>query len=78
MSKLAKLALNEEGFAFDPTTGDSYIVNRTGLQILHALRENREAGEIARMLVEAYGILPDEADRDVADFRERLKSFGLA
>jgi hypothetical protein len=78
MTKLAQLALNEEGFAFDPTTGDSYLINRTGLQILRALRDHREDGEVARMLAEAYGLTAGDAERDVADFRERLKGFGLA
>ena len=78
MTRLAQLALNDDGFAFDPTTGDSYVINRTGLLILRALRENRGAGEVARMLMETYGLPAEEAERDVADFRERLKGFGLA
>jgi PqqD family protein of HPr-rel-A system len=75
---LCHLALNDEGFVFDPTTGDSFQVNPTGLRILKALREGSEPAEVARALSETYGIAIAEAERDVEDFRERLRSLGLA
>ena len=41
MSRLSRLALNEEGFVFDPATGDSFLANHCGLLIIRALGEGR-------------------------------------
>lgn len=78
MQKLSQLALNDEGFVFDPMTGDSYLVNETGLFILKGLRENHDEDEIARMLTEEYEVGLEDAERDVADFQGRLRTSGLA
>lgn len=77
MEKLAQLALNDEGFAFDPTSGDSYQVNHVGLFILNGLREGKEDPEVAQMLTEEYEVSQEDANRDMADFSGRLKTFGL-
>ena len=78
MQKLSQLALNDEGFVFDPMTGDSYLVNETGLFILKGLRENHDEDEIAKMLTEEYEVGLEDAERDVADFQGRLRTSGLA
>jgi len=77
VEKLAQLALNDEGFAFDPTSGDSYQVNHVGLSILKGLREGKENQEVAQVLTEEYEVSQEDAERDVADFSGRLKTFGL-
>ena len=56
MTRLARLALNEEGFVFDPATGDSFMVNRTGLLILAGLRDGRDVATVTRALLEAYEV----------------------
>jgi PqqD family protein of HPr-rel-A system len=77
MNRLGQLALSEEGFIFDPMSGQSFQVNATGIAIFKALRENPRPPEIAVMLTETYDVLPEEADRDVSDFVERLRAYGL-
>ena len=37
--KLPNLAINHDGFVFDPSTGDSYVMNPTGLAILQGLQD---------------------------------------
>ena len=39
MSRLNRLAINDEGFIFDPETGNSFTVNGTGLFIIKLLKE---------------------------------------
>ncbi len=77
MQKLSHLAINEEGFIFNPLTGDSFQTSETGLYILNAFRAGADDGETARRLAEAYEVTREEAQRDVADFVSVLKSFGL-
>ena len=78
MQKLSQLALNDEGFAFDPSTGDSFLANSSALLIMKQLREGRGAKEIARAITEKHEVDMADAARDVADFWLRLKSLGLA
>ena len=77
MSKLTHLAINDEGFVFDPTTGDSFHVSPTGLIILTGLRKNHNAAEIAQSLAEKYEVSLADAQHDVADFCASLKNFGM-
>ena len=46
MGKLERLAINDEGFIFDPETGNSYTVNKTGLFIIKLLKEGKNEEEI--------------------------------
>jgi PqqD family protein of HPr-rel-A system len=76
-NRLSKLAINPEGFVFDPLTGNSYTVNATGLAILEALRSGKKSEEIARILKEAFEEVPDDAWKDSADFLTQLRAAGL-
>ena len=77
MSNLSQLALNDEGFAFNPTTGDSYQISSTGVVILAALRENKSDDVIAQSLTEKFDVTLVDAQHDVADFKASLKNLGL-
>jgi len=77
MSKLSRLALNDEGFVFDPTTGDSFVTNHCGLQILRALGEGKAERTIVQTLTEEYEVAHEDAERDMADFREQLKALAI-
>jgi hypothetical protein len=77
-SALSRLALSDEGFVFDPQTGDSYQISETAALVLRSLKEGRGDDEAAQRLVGAFEVSLEDAQRDVADFRARLKQFGLA
>jgi len=77
MKKLAHLAINDEGFVFDPTSGDSFQVSQTGLVILSGLRAGKSDEEIAQSLAEKYDVSLENARRDLADFRANLKNLSL-
>lgn len=77
MSKLLQLALNDEGFVFDPSSGDSYVLNETGLFIVRALRDGKAHAEVVEAVAAAYEVESAEAERDVSDLTERLQTFGL-
>ncbi len=77
MGKLGRLAINSEGFIFDPETGNSYTINKTGLFILNLLKEEKKTEEIIEKLTEEYDIDREEAMRDITDFIEQLRLFGL-
>jgi len=75
--RLRQLAINEEGFVFDPYTGNSYTVNKTGIMILNELKEGKTEEEIAKKISEQFGVEFNSALRDVVDFIEQLRLFSL-
>lgn len=77
MNRLSKLAINSEGFVFDPTTGDSYTLNPTGLFIVNKLREGKNTDEIADLLSEEFEDTPEEISKDVSDFITHLNTYNL-
>ncbi len=77
MGRLYLLAINEEGFVFDPTTGESFTVNSTGLEVLKGLKERKTMEEIALRLTELFIVEKDEAERDATDFVDQLRYIKL-
>ncbi len=75
--KLQRLAINNEGFIFDPTTGESYTVNQTGIAVLKVLEEGRSIQEAAVSVAELFDITPEEAEKDIVDFVNHLKALYL-
>ena len=77
MTRLSKLAINSEGFIFDPTTGDSFTVNPTGLFIINSLREGKSTDEIAEILSTEFEDTPEEISKDISDFITHLNTYNL-
>ena len=75
--KLGRLAINNEGFIFDPETGESYGVNPTGLFIIEKLKENLEKEKIVKEMTEQFSVSEEEAEKDLYDFLEHLRLLGL-
>ena len=77
MNRLSQLAVNEEGFVFDPLTGETFTVNQTGLLILKDLKEGKSQEEIIKDITENFEVSQEEAERDLIDFIEKLRSYRL-
>ncbi|MDP7420876.1 MAG: PqqD family protein [bacterium] len=75
--KLERLAMNESGFLFDPQTGISYTTNITGLEIIRMVKDGKSAEEIQDEITSRYEVSPEEAERDIIDFLELMKSKGF-
>ena len=74
MSILKRLALNEEGFVFDPTTGDSFLLTATGLVLLRGVQEGLDEARLTARLVERFDVDALQAARDVDDFLVQLRA----
>jgi PqqD family protein of HPr-rel-A system len=77
MQRIRSLALNPDGFAFDPTTGESFTLNGTGLCILEGLREGVSPVDLVRRLTETFEVSDKDASRDVDDFLDHLRTLRL-
>ena len=72
-TRLNQLAINDEGFIFDPVTGESYTVNSTGIAGLQGLKRGQSLQEIATAISEDFEVTFDQAERDLGDFVDHLK-----
>ncbi len=71
------IAISDTGFVFNPTTGDSYSMNRVGMEILEHLRENRSMDEIVTQMTIEYEIDAPSLEKYFLDFISMLKQFEL-
>lgn len=76
-NRIARLAINEEGFVFDPQTGESFTVNETGKTILKALIDSNAEEGIAMKLTEQFDVSHQDAQADVRDFIQHLRAYQL-
>lgn len=75
--QLMTLAVNKNGFIFDPENGISYTVNETGLFILQKIQSGISNGGIIEALCSEYEVNPDQARSDLEHYMAMLKSLNL-
>ncbi|MEF3694632.1 MAG: PqqD family protein [Candidatus Cloacimonadota bacterium] len=75
--KLAQLAMNDNGFIFDPSSGYSYTSNETGLLILKALQMGKSEADIIAELVELYEVSEDQVHSDMEHYYRMLEALKL-
>ena len=76
-ARLQQLATNNEGFCFDPGTGETYQLNESAQILLTALRSGSSEVEAAKILAEAFTITLSEAQSDTYEFIQMLRIYGV-
>ncbi|MGC3972561.1 MAG: HPr-rel-A system PqqD family peptide chaperone [Pirellulales bacterium] len=76
--RLAQIVFHDDGFLFDPSSGESFVANPTAVEILRGLQDGRNEAAITHDLVERFQVGDEEARRDVVEFLARLKNLQLA
>ncbi|MGH2568500.1 MAG: HPr-rel-A system PqqD family peptide chaperone [Bacteroidota bacterium] len=71
------LALNESGFIFDPTTGQTFTTNETGLEIIRLLKAGKSLEEVVASLEQQYDAGKDALYKDAAQFLSQMKTYRL-
>jgi len=75
-NQLQDLMLNDRGFAFDPTSGETFQLSTTGLRIVRLLQEGHGHETILEHVIEESEVEPNTATRDLADLLLSLKQVG--
>lgn len=76
--KLKKnIATSEEGFIFNPGTGDSFSTNEIGVKIIALLKENKTTSEIIETICGNYDVDQALFEKDLDDFLSQLKEFTI-
>jgi len=71
------LAISETGFVFDPSTGDSYTLNPTALEIIQLLKKDYPPEEVKKALTQKYDVDESTFERYFYDFTGMLKQMQL-
>lgn len=71
------LAISETGFVFDPSTGDSYTLNPTALEIIQLLKKDYSAEQISEIITQKYDVDESAFERYFYDFIGMLKQMQL-
>lgn len=71
------IAISDNGFIFNPSTGDSYSVNLVGQEIIRLMREEMSETTIADYLLEHFQTDKATIEKDLYDFQNMLKSYKI-
>ncbi len=72
------IAVSENGFIFNPSTGDSFSVNLVGQEIIRLMREEKSESKIAEYILEHYVTDKTTIEKDLYDFQIMLKSYKIS
>lgn len=76
--KISKnLAISESGFAFNGSTGDSFLLNETAKFILQKINDGLAEQEVLKVLLNEFDVSSIEAEKDLHEFITQLKIYGL-
>ncbi len=71
------IAVSENGFIFNPVSGDSFSTNPIGQEIINLMKEQKDRKEIVKILAEKYATEEAILEKDLADFFQMLLSYQL-
>lgn len=71
------IALSENGFVFNPSTGDSFTMNNTGKEVLQLIKEGKTIDEITNLMIEKYDVDSSTLERYLTDFVSDLTANNL-
>jgi hypothetical protein len=67
------IAISENGFLFNPETGDSYIINPIAKEIVNHLKEGHDVADVKQLLLDKYEVDLVTLEKNISDFLEMLR-----
>jgi hypothetical protein len=71
------IAVSENGFVFNPASGESFTTNQVGLEMLNLMRKGTKKEAIIAAITEKFEADTGVIERDLNDFSEMLKQYHL-
>lgn len=71
------IAINDNGFLFDPNTGDSYTTNPVAREIIFMMKQNISTNEIQAKITERYDVDEVTLEKNMIDFMAMLRHYNL-
>ena len=76
-NELTNLAMNDNGFIFDPASGYSYTSNETGLYIMKLLAQGLDRDAICQEFMAEYEVSEDNFNSDFEHYMLMLEALAL-
>lgn len=71
------IATSEEGFLFNPTTGDSFSTNAIGAEIILLMKKDIPNNEVVDTICDKYDVDKSLFERDLEEFTLQLKDYSI-
>jgi len=71
------IATSEEGFIFNPGTGDSFSTNEIGTDIISLLKEEKPLEEIIETICAKYDVDQNQFEKDLDDYLSQMKDYTI-
>ncbi len=71
------LAISENGFVFNPTTGDSFSVNELGAIIINEIKSGKSKSEILEAIAHGFNADKSTIEKDFNEFLQVLSNHQL-
>lgn len=71
------IATSEEGFIFNPRTGDSFSTNEIGTDIISLLKDEKPHHMIIDMICAKYDVDQNQFEKDLDDYLSQLKDYTI-
>ena len=71
------IATSENGFIFNPSTGDSFTSNPIAAEIINHLKSGLSVADIKEKLLDKYEVDSKQLERDWEDYMLQLKEANL-
>jgi hypothetical protein len=77
MKLKSNIATSDNGFIFNPATGDSFSGNDMAAQLLAAMKSSKTETEIKQDILTRYDVSENQLDRDWDNWMLQLKEANL-
>jgi hypothetical protein len=71
------IAISDNGFIFNPLSGDSFSTNPIGQEVIRLMKEQKTKEEIVKTLAQKYNSEEANIEKDLVDFFQMLLSYQL-
>ncbi len=71
------IAVSDNGFIFNPLSGDSFSTNPIGQEVIRLMKEQKTKEEIVKLLAQKYNSEDSNIEKDLVDFFQMLLSYQL-
>jgi len=71
------IAISDEGFLFNPTTGDSFSTNSIGADIVLLMKKDVLLSEVVDTICTKYDVDKTLFERDLEEYMLQLKDYSI-
>ena len=71
------IAISDSGYLFNPSTGESFIVNPLGMEVLQFVKKGKSFEEISREILNRFSVDSITFEKDYQDFIHQLRQYLL-